>query len=337
MKLKLYRFTGWVGIAFTILSFLSRYTPFEVPGLVAFIPLFLWLCFLILCFNLWLLRGKSWGLKRLLTLSLLLLLCWPVYLNFQISRTESKSNNDFTVFSLNVGQFKNGTEPMDSLISFINKLDPDIVCLQEFGLKLNWQNKDSLIFEFARKCGMSSYNFARNEHNIYGIATLSKHKILNVDTLFMPITETNGAVRLELRVNKRNITIINYHLSSYNFGSKTNLSFFDKIERAERVKREQMNIILSNLKGVKGPLILAGDMNATPFTQVYKLLSEKLKDTFLEKGTGVGFTFPVGIIGIRIDYQLLTGPIDVKEHSVYTEKYSDHNSLMVRYGFKIPT
>lgn len=59
----------------------------------------------------------------------------------------------------------------------------------------------------------------------------------------------------------------------------------------------------------KGPLILAGDGNATPFTPEVAALQRQLHDSWEEAGFGLGATFPVpsrriGLFGpwVRIDY-----------------------------------
>jgi vancomycin resistance protein VanJ len=96
----------------------------------------------------------------------------------------------------------------------------------------------------------------------------------------------------------------------------------------------------------KGPVILAGDANATPQSDVYRMLAGWLKDSWAEAGYGLGHTFPAnresGGTGLsyngiplppglfRIDYVFHS--VDLKAINAFVAPYngySDHRALTV--------
>ena len=76
------------------------------------------------------------------------------------------------------------------------------------------------------------------------------------------------------------------------------------------------------------PFIFCGDVNDTPQTHVYKLLKEGLKDTFWEKGIGLGATFGSTLKNklalLRIDYILTHPEFNILNHQIYPALFSDH-------------
>jgi endonuclease/exonuclease/phosphatase family metal-dependent hydrolase len=78
------------------------------------------------------------------------------------------------------------------------------------------------------------------------------------------------------------------------------------------------------------PLMLGGDMNATPDSAVIqKVLGFGLRDAWAECGTGDGFTFPAGKPVRRIDYLFLEGALRCTSAQVLDTQASDHRPLLV--------
>jgi endonuclease/exonuclease/phosphatase family metal-dependent hydrolase len=72
------------------------------------------------------------------------------------------------------------------------------------------------------------------------------------------------------------------------------------------------------------PAILAGDGNDPPLSNVYHLLSKDLKDSFVDRGTGLSTTYASQLPLLRIDYLLGTSQIIFKDHHTYHLNFSDH-------------
>ncbi len=72
------------------------------------------------------------------------------------------------------------------------------------------------------------------------------------------------------------------------------------------------------------PAILAGDANDPPLSNVYHILAKGLKDSFVERGSGLSTTYASKLPLLRIDYLLGTPQINFKDHQTYQLKFSDH-------------
>lgn len=72
------------------------------------------------------------------------------------------------------------------------------------------------------------------------------------------------------------------------------------------------------------PAVLAGDGNDPPLSNVYHLLSKDLKDSFVDRGTGLSTTYASQLPLLRIDYLLGTSQISFKDHHTYRLNFSDH-------------
>ena len=70
---------------------------------------------------------------------------------------------------------------------------------------------------------------------------------------------------------------------------------------------------------------LCGDLNDTPNSYVYGILSEGLTDTFRERGLGIGTTFSGALPFLRIDYVLTDPRIKVYSCRVARGPWSDRD------------
>jgi endonuclease/exonuclease/phosphatase (EEP) superfamily protein YafD len=86
-----------------------------------------------------------------------------------------------------------------------------------------------------------------------------------------------------------------------------------------------------------GPVIVAGDFNVTPHSQMYLLLSRHLRNAHDEAGSGLGFTFPSGerAFGVvplrpllRIDHIFVSGHfLALRAGTVGDSAGSDHRPV----------
>lgn len=77
-------------------------------------------------------------------------------------------------------------------------------------------------------------------------------------------------------------------------------------------RERQAEAIAAFARNHRKPLVIAGDMNVTPFHRAYRILKSELIDVWRKHGSGAGFTWPGGermLLGIpipswlvRIDY-----------------------------------
>lgn len=66
----------------------------------------------------------------------------------------------------------------------------------------------------------------------------------------------------------------------------------ESVEQGFRWRQEQIDLILDMVKGQPEPLVLLGDLNSAPMSEVHETLSTHLTDAFTEAGWGPGHTWP---------------------------------------------
>ena len=104
-----------------------------------------------------------------------------------------------------------------------------------------------------------------------------------------------GGAAADVLVENRTVRLLNMYLTRPNLDRTGYLAGYDALYR--------------QIAAQKGPLILAGDGNATTFAAPVKRLHTLMRDAWEERGFGLGATFPgpwrrAGMLGawLRIDY-----------------------------------
>ncbi len=91
---------------------------------------------------------------------------------------------------------------------------------------------------------------------------------------------------LELDVSGTTVTLVNFHASS------TVLAGPALLEGQVRERERQAQTIVAFVAAHPGPLIAAGDLNATDQSTAYAWITRVLRDAWREAGWGLGHTFP---------------------------------------------
>ena len=121
---------------------------------------------------------------------------------------------EIRILSLNAAQLSYVNDNIETLADEIAKYKPDVICLQEIGIKENWTNKDEIGYNMAAALKMPYYSFSRHPNNIYGLAIFSKLRINSSTELFLPVSQMNGGLKYELTTPKnKKLTLYNFHLS----------------------------------------------------------------------------------------------------------------------------
>lgn len=117
------------------------------------------------------------------------------------------------------------------------------------------------------------------------------------------------------------------------------------VEQGFRWRQEQIELVLDMVEDKPEPLILLGDLNATPMSDVYRSLSARLSDAYREAGAGFGHTFPGqgGRWGrvpyparlVRIDYVFHSSDWRATEAWVGAwDSVSDHHPVIARLSLQ---
>jgi len=162
----------------------------------------------------------------------------------------------------------------------------------------------------------------------------------------------------EMDYNGRKVNIVSYHLSTVGHhieraaGKNINLMKMgnraaDNETAIDMEKSEQSRFIIDTIATFKEPTILCGDLNDTPNSRAYNILSKQLVNTFSLKGWGLGATFGeswmktkrklknipfISLLArdvIRIDHIFVSQDIEVVSSKVLKNaKGSDHKPVM---------
>ncbi|MDD3078058.1 MAG: endonuclease/exonuclease/phosphatase family protein [Paludibacter sp.] len=183
---------------------------------------------------------------------------------------------------------------LEQIGKYIKSQQPDIVALQECDWKLDrgdralQQAGKAYINELAYYSELFGlYGKTINyKGGYYGIGLLSKYPIIKSERVLLPNpspkTEQRAMLMAEIELPDNSvITFISTHLEV----------------SSAKTRKAQINFINRKISGIKTPVLLAGDFNATPNDQEIKGGFEKWFN-----GTNSEFTFSAKKPSIKIDY-----------------------------------
>ena len=235
------------------------------------------------------------------------------------------------------------------LTASILKLNPDIICLQEFNhsflVKGHQHNKDDNISLFTPTHPYYFFSKDNKSENGYatGSAIFSKYPIIDTGKLRFPKGESS--LYATIIVNKDTIRIYTTHLQSFQF-KKNDYENIDKVETYEedalpasrsifykmrptfRRRAIQADLLKDWIGKSPFPSVLTGDFNDVPDSYTYFTIKDKRQDAFLEKSFGIGRTFISLAPTLRIDYVLPDNHFKVNQFETEDEGLSDHNMLV---------
>ncbi len=181
---------------------------------------------------------------------------------------------------------------------------------------------------------------------------LSKYPVRLVsDTIY---TETAFTTVYEVDIEDRKVTVVNNHLQSIGLtkddkelyvelttkpdsienklgGAK---SITRKLLRAFEQRARQVEAVDSLARSIGGNVILCGDINDTPNSYAYHVLKNDRHDTYLDLGTGPGYTYMANRMWVRIDYLLYEGDMQARYVNVIEKRSSDHYPVYAEFEWK---
>jgi len=237
------------------------------------------------------------------------------YLNVQIPNlftSSEPSAAQLRVMSVNLGGLKGEKFKISAQIKYGK---PNIIAFQETGKAIveklvpkNWQIHCSTYMCFASQYEMEFIN-RQNRTILGGWGTV--------------------AALYRVNVNGRSIYVANIHfetprkgfddieLMKLNF--KSMLTFFEQ--------RYYEALIVDSWVSNKSPLIIMGDFNMTVESSIYREYFGKFKNTFNEKGFGLGHTKFTKRHGVRIDHILVDEHFTTANAWVDEDVGSDHRPI----------
>jgi endonuclease/exonuclease/phosphatase family metal-dependent hydrolase len=301
--------------------------------------------------------------KRFFFISFIVILfCWNNLGKFiQFNLFKSKPPADVTVVKLlsynvrlfnyyNWLQIKSAHE---NILTFIKNEKADLICLQEFlTLEGNKFSEDSIKGLLCHNPYIHIYytNVASNKKSL-GIATYSSYPIVNKGVIEFTDTR-NASIFSDIKINHDTVRIYNCHLQSTQL-QKDNYHFIDSIifnyntsrlieikdisvrlKDAYLKRARQVEILSEHIRNSPYPCLVCGDFNDTPVSYTYYKLRGKLKDAYLESGTGIGNTYYGSFPSFRIDYILHSKSIRTMGFKTKRIKLSDHYPIICHFYLK---
>ncbi|NLF41525.1 MAG: hypothetical protein GX587_02405 [Bacteroidales bacterium] len=349
-------FLNIIAVVLLFLSYLASWISPDLIWILAFFglayPVFLVINIVFMLY--YLIR-----LKRYLFISLIAILIGYFHVGNLVSLRKKaipEGVEPINVLSYNVRNFdlynykKNWTlnfTNRDSIFSFVDKGDFDIICFQEFVYDKSgkFQTLDTLQdFQKARHAHAAYTKNSRNL-NFFGIATFSAFPIVNKGKIPFRTQAGNICIFTDIKKANDTIRVYNIHLESiglsqedYQFVENMNniiqtgenqeiktggKRIFRRLKRAFLSRAEQAELVAEHIAKSPYPVILTGDFNDTPSSYVYRVLSKNLRDAF-HAGRGLGRTYVGSVPSFRIDYIMHSKTFDAYDFVTGNKKFSDH-------------
>jgi endonuclease/exonuclease/phosphatase family metal-dependent hydrolase len=197
-----------------------------------------------------------------------------------------------TVLTYNIyhGEDANGGSNLDAVAGIINSLKPDLVALQEVDNKTGRAKGLDLTAELSWRTGMKGIFGKAMDYDGggYGEAVLSRHPIIETKNNLLPHTakaEPRAALEVHIELpGGVKMVFIGTHLDHQR----------DQSNRMMQAKR-----IMELYENSDLPIVLAGDLNATPGSDPINLLLGQWSDAAQDSSKP---TFPAKKPTRRIDY-----------------------------------
>ena len=226
----------------------------------------------------------------------------------------------------------------DSVFLYIKEKDPDIICLQEPNtIIINKLFMPKLVA--SKKFNSEIYSTKLKENGDPVI--LSKYPVINEGKIHFKETR-NMISYADVIIEDDTVRVFNCHLQSFRLTNsnindfndfpfddnkddlKEILFFNNKLKRAFIRRSEHADSLKAYIKKCSYPVIVCGDFNDTPVSYVYNTISNELKDTFVESGSGICNTYLGKLPSFRIDYIFHSKEFSGYNFSRSIKDYSDH-------------
>lgn len=295
-----------VALGFLFCAYSSYFSPAVHPiwacaGLL--FPFFFLLNLLFLF--LWLMAGRWFTLLPLLTL----FAGWgAVWTYCPFNRPEEPQGKTLKILTYNVFAF---ADEKDSILTYLQKSEADIICLQE-----------CVLDKKVRKA-LSSYPYQKHTAlaGESGIACFSRFPILSAERISYE-SQNNGSMLYRLKVEEDTLILVNNHLESNKLSSEDKEIYnhllkspnqqnveeggkllLHKLADAVKIRGAQADSIAATLARHKSPFMLVcGDFNDSPISYAHRVIGEHLQDAYAEGGRGLGISYNRDHFYFRIDH-----------------------------------
>jgi len=268
---------------------------------------------------------------------------------------QEKPGNVLRVVHWNVARFiewsRNNNEGSHTRLKMMEQLkaqNADVLCLIEFFHSVNPIYYDNLQYVM-KELGYPYYFYSWDNDGgdqWGGQAIFSRHRIIDSGMVRYPQPSMpESLLHADILFNTDTLRIYATHLQSVRFEREdyekierikkrddklieNSRNIFSKLKRGFIYRSRQSELLKTELNKSPYPFIITGDFNDVPNSYTYFSIRKNTQDAFLEKGSGIGRTFPLISPTLRIDYILPSKNFDVLQFKRITKIYSDHFMLV---------
>jgi endonuclease/exonuclease/phosphatase family metal-dependent hydrolase len=239
-------------------------------------------------------------------------------------------------YNIHAGKDARQHPNLDRVAAVIDSLDADIVLLQEVDRGTERSGSVDQVAELERITGLHGA-FAKSldfQGGDYGIAMLSRWPIEESETVPLPtdphadrgvkMYEPRVAIHAVLSAPAGPLHVVGTHLGA---------------ESVSTFRDQEAQALLQHLRehvSADDPLVVGGDFNSTPDSDVHSRFSAAFEDSWEACGSGNGYTYPADSASRRIDYVYLRG-LRCTDAKVADSQASDHRPLLVTFRPVQPT
>ena len=361
-----------LNIVAVVLFLLACANPFLHPEKWWFVSLlglaFPFLLFVVGCFfviGIFLPSHRRWSLISLITL----VVGWSNIHSFLAmhpgkSFELQKAPQSLRLMTWNIRSFDEGITKKRGasghrlkMMSFIDSLQPDVLCLQEFYQSGPPSNPLSNIDYIRQHLHFPYFFFSRDfvrGDGMYeaGVVIFSRYPIVDSSILRYShpdgIKVTESLIAADLRVGDDTVRVFTTHLQSVLFRRKdfhdiqiiknvddsiltASKSIAMKLRYAFRHRADQAMQVREQLDKCPYPGVICGDFNDVPNSYTYYNIRGDWQDAFLKKGFGIGRTYVNISPTLRIDYILANSDLDILQCTRFINGYSDHHPVIADF------
>lgn len=336
-----------------LMIFIGRFVPPERLWYFSLLGLFSPIVYMVAMVSLlyWIIRWK-WRMAAFMFLFVFVgLFQVPLYYKINVAREYEKpdyGSDNIKVLSYNIRQMRDDKWALttDSIMAFIGKYSPDIICFQESHSDAGSAGTiDSLL---------GRYN-ATGSTKVDGqfVRCYSKYRIIRSDSVG-GMCGTGSGIWADVRIGDDTVRVFNVHLQTTSITSDDkeyiiNHRFISDSTREYKMhsiarrlydnsimRSRQVDTLHRRIGESPYPVIVCGDFNDVPMSYAYRTVARDLKDTFSEQGDGYAHTFRGFFNMLRIDYVLVDERFETLSYEIPTIASSDHYPVFVRVRLGTP-
>ncbi len=180
-----------------------------------------------------------------------------------------------TVMTSNVLGYSSNSE---GVISSIWASGADVVALQELNPEIAEAIQHELLDEYP-------YQQLAPAVGVSGLGVISRYPLESAGVALEGHWVGEPQI-LVMKWEDTEVTVVNFHAIPPGLSSPEYLRY--SIQERER----QIGELMAFVESRRGPVILLGDLNATSHNQAYRMITDSLQDAWVERGWGLGHTFP---------------------------------------------